>query len=360
MLNPGKNAEKAPNSHPELFFGPDQDGLGAFVVLDYTLDPNHPRFEHAIVVIPHWNSMHALLTSPGFFMEQWRKRYLKTPPLVPTDTNPATWDFESPITIVIEPLNTPTAANLMFLEALAPLYPGFGGIASKLLNVPKEVRPLSLKQFESAVKIAAAGPVMNSNWGSSGASQPFPLRYIAEFALMTRTLTLRYLPPDQSDLTDILFDRPEDKITAITENKVQGTNLSFLHFDLVLPGEVVYSEMMDIRARFAINFLANTTFLNNVTIVTNPTNLTTFLDTHTHFQASSKTQSLTASVPVAHSSPRPNCISWGPRSLILDSIPPAPSDGDPVPPPCVLVPTIPTSSGYPITTGTIKAYEPVP
>ena len=375
-------------------FTPDQDGLGAFVILDYSVDALHPRHEHAVVLLPeHWNSLYDLIRAPGNFMEMWRNRYSSTPKINPMSQVPTPWHFKGPITIVIEPLTIPSPSCLVLLESLSTLYPAYKSIVDSSLTEPAAFKQLVI-EGASANKLPKKSKTKQAteydNWISTG-SNPFPLQYVAEFALLTHTLTIWYIPRDLTgnlnSKGEIFYDNLDDQITAITENIVDQTRLSLLHFDLVMPANVSFSEMNDKRTRFAINLMADYEYLlNNVPIVKNseigkPYQNALFLNANTSFQASSAQLSLHESSPSQYDSTdkdiRPLFSSvLGPTRIVMDSVLPFPTDDDEVIYPCILIPTVHmaqvsgSSSGtntaktttqmYPVPTVTIKAYAPPP
>lgn len=304
-------------------------GLGAFIVLEYTSTVGS-RLEHCILfVAKEWDSMYDLIRAPGVFMENLRKAYKSTPEHDHGSIGNVKWEFNTPISIVIEPLTSPTPANKVALMGLSKLYPalmeamddGLGAhefsarvkeASSKAPEgftwsdkvppmVPTEVE-LSDPSARGESKTKRASQVtlnVEENWAAdlpkvsssgtytSGAAESptsppvgaefFPLQYVAEFALKTRTLYIRYIPHETTH-AGTFGDRPGDEITAITVNPVQGINMTFLHQDIVFSkSELTPSILADRRARFAMNFITDIRFLNQPSLlqVTPPAYLST-------------------------------------------------------------------------------------
>jgi hypothetical protein len=238
------------------------EGLGSYVFLDYD-----NRFEHAILMLgKNWESLHELLRAPGLFVEAWRNSYNSvngTPNHYHLGYKSKVWGFEAPITIILEPLTIPIPANANTLIALNTLYPGLRAIGEKWNTTTPN-------KFHFKIVNALTGSL---NWdpipGYAGVAnpinvEPFILQYVAEFALQTRTLTIRYVPRDGSKNFPVTTGRLQKGITTITINSVGNTDLTFLHFDVEFPKGFTAFDVADARASFAVDFISNPNFINQV------------------------------------------------------------------------------------------------
>jgi hypothetical protein len=214
------------------------------------------------------------------------------------------WPFAEPITIHIEPLTAPSSSNLAMLAGLSHLYPGFKDV----LETPGPFTTFkdALNGFRSAVIDAANGArastgdlidvgkmndqfVANllakgrrpgtggsspsggggSGTGSGGtgpvasAALPvptFPLHYVAEYALDTRVLTIRYIPryktyPTVSSKVGLMSEL--NPITPLTINPIKYMKFSFLHFDIAIPNGRTPDAVAEARANLAMDFIRN-------------------------------------------------------------------------------------------------------
>ncbi|MCC6403232.1 MAG: hypothetical protein IT207_04410 [Fimbriimonadaceae bacterium] len=313
------------NTNPDLPAPIWLPGLAAFVLLDYRTgyDPHH--LEQSVVIIPaDRSSMMDLLTAPGPFMKRALqsfsgvKAYNSATGLVDLDVSH--WPFADPITIHIEPLTSPTPKSIATLDALSFLYPGFRGLLDKQAGAYETVRdaligfrnqviaaaqvPTTASQLEGAIKSNAMtvsrfldpkrtqGPVKDvSEWNperggsdreragtdvsvSFGETVPlpaptFPLSYVAEFALDTRVLTIKYIPelasyPQVTDKSDL---NTQLEITPMTINPIKFFDFTFMHFDIAFDAQNprTHAAVASARACLAMDFIKNPLSLNAIT-----------------------------------------------------------------------------------------------
>lgn len=258
-----------PPHGPIEFEDPIHDGLGAFVKLDYD-----SRYEHAIVLLAsNFDSMYDLIYAPGKFVENWRQRYHRTPDHDQLGSSKPDWVFETPITIMIEPIALPSPANANILLGLGHLYPA-------LIPIAQHWQGTSPSAFAESISGAVSSPsskIWNRLTYPTGVA-PFVPQYVAEFAIKTRTLTIRYFPrvlPDTQGKT--VFPRHSrhymEPMTSMTIDPVANTELNFLHFDIVfgfdtnnkpVPAQTP-QQVADCRARFAMDFINDPGFMNTLT-----------------------------------------------------------------------------------------------
>jgi len=294
-----------PLKDPEL-------GLASFIMLEYNSFPDE-RLEHCVLMIPkHWDTMYELIRAPGEFVEFWRKVYKDTPYHAHGGPNRKEWEFTEPITIVIEPLTAATAANKVLLLGLSTLWPGLANAmdpsltveefaiavkegakvsptttwSNKVPNVAdvpvelwekghggklvKKVKKVPLVGNEAMPKtypsplpggFIPAGPSYPG--GPPVGTAPFPLQFVAEFALKTRTLYIRYIPHDTTPVGTFSWAANRDELTTMTVDPVQGTRISYLHVDIAFdPATITHEIVAESRARFAMNFITDLTFMN--------------------------------------------------------------------------------------------------
>ncbi len=188
---------------------PTSDGLGAFVRLDYNTNT-----EHAIVLMAkEWGSLKDFIATPGIFIENWRSKYGSTPDHKHLKFDSKIWELEGPITFIIEPLTVPTSSNAMTLASLDPLYPGLGAVARKWMTTTPE-------KFLNNVMAEISAPYTSWDTGETGyvaGMAPFTFAYIAEFAIKTRTITIKYIP--RTDVNTPTYSHLD--ITSITVNHVK-------------------------------------------------------------------------------------------------------------------------------------------
>ncbi len=286
-------------------------GLGAYVSLDYTVGGD-ARFEHAVVLLAsQWEDLYHLIYNPSFFVEAWRQRYGSTPDHSHAGFTTPEWFMLGPITIVIEPLTSYTPKNFVLLKSLETLYPGFGA-----LNIG-----MAIDAFPSAVINAANAPL--SDWSSIRptkglpplTAKPFPLAFIAEFAIATRTLSVYYIPQPPAPER-----RYQSGITQMTINKVAYTDLHLLHFDLVMPEGAARHQVATSRAEFVMDYLENPAVVGSV-------EAPGYLHAAAAFLPDEKAQNLMVTPGVATSVPQ--FRSAGPPSVIIDSVWAGPQSLDP-------------------------------
>ncbi|HRF60293.1 MAG TPA: hypothetical protein PLH94_10335 [Fimbriimonadaceae bacterium] len=282
-------------------------GIGAFVLLDYSTgyDPSH--LEQSVVFVPStWESMWELLRAPGTFMNMVMRSYTQVwgYDAATQQVNKAvsSWPFAEPITIHIEPLTAPSPSNLATLEGLSFLYPQFKGLLDApatygsvkdaltgfrrnviaAAQVPATALVGAVEANASLIKkLSARQPGKGTSGGAvpqftthpSGAVLPppipsFPLHYVAEYALDTRVLTIRYVPRYVTYPTaaDKLGRRMEStQITPLTINPIQYMNFTFLHFDIAFSQPRTPESVAEARANFAMDFIENPLSLNPIT-----------------------------------------------------------------------------------------------
>ena len=251
---------------------PNTEGLGAFVTLDYTTIDFKTRYEHAIVLIPkNWDSMYELIRAPGSFVEMYRQAYSLTPEHKHNGVPSRVWDLKGPVTIIIEPLTVPSPANVAILNSLVNLYPGLvAATANWADRTPRQFLTDILAAVNSPAPVSwnLNGWVTESK-GTSGTTDipitknisRFPLQYVAEFALKTRTLTIKYIPRPAPLVPTMKFSLP---ITLTTINPVQNTDLTFTHFDADFGNSKSIAAVADARAKFAMDFIVDPAFMNNL------------------------------------------------------------------------------------------------
>lgn len=242
---------------------PVPDGLGAFVRLDYNTNS-----EHAIVLMAEkWESLYDFIYAPGQFIEMWRNGYDQTPEHKHLKFQSRIWELEGPITFIIEPITIPSASNAVTLASLEPLYHGLQAVAAAWKTTTPEK---FLNKVTGIVEAAATSwdPLppgfVESDLFPPIKRKSFAFAYIAEFAIKTRTVTIKYIP--RKDQTLKYTHLP---LTTMTVNQVRYTNLYFVHFDLhFLNNQYTRTDLADARAKFAIEFLQDPSFINNVSQVT--------------------------------------------------------------------------------------------
>lgn len=227
------------------------DGLGAFVRLDYNTNS-----EHAVVLLAkEWDSLAHFIYAPGVFIERWRAGYDDTPEHMHLKYPSKAWELEGPVTFNIEPLTVPTSSNAMKLGSLAPLYNGLKTVAQNWYSTPPE------KFLNDTIGAIRALP---ASWdlGTLGVAgtDPFEFAYIAEFAIKTRTITIKYIPRQHERGM-----YKHEKLTTMTINKVILTDLNFIHFDIHIPDNIRDRHTIALeRAIFAVDYLTNPAFINKV------------------------------------------------------------------------------------------------
>lgn len=266
-------------------------GVGTVVKLDYSVNSDS-RNEYAVVLISdQWHTLRELLYDPQEFVLEWQRRYNGTPEMVFGDGPHKNWSIVGPFSIILEPLTVATPANIALLHGLKSMYPG---VVAPLTNV-NALTPL---QFQDQIMTALAHPtpdVVTSNpfeftilkektccetgktttehLDPKETAQEFgtqppqgPLAYIAEFAVLTRTVTIRYVPRkaptrnwfkplDEYDGNGGLKD-----FTGINLNHVAGTDLMLMHFDIAFGKRHRHTDVSARRADFVMSFLEEVGF----------------------------------------------------------------------------------------------------
>lgn len=261
------NTSTLNNAIQPSFWRQNYFGLATMAPLDYG-----SRYEHSAVVVPRdWEAMYDLIYSPQTFMEGVRNSYgLGTPKFLRKNGSLETaeadrtiiWTFADPITIVIRPLTQATQQNRQIMSLLNGYYPfqkvldDWDTLAPNAFReevIKAALDPQNPPQYE--VDVPCKGTVVNLEpW-----SEPFPLKFVAEFAIDTRVLHISYLPQD----TNPWPDDPNrsgppyytNTITPVTWSRVGATTLHYLHFDVDFAGSHTYDRVAQIRAQIAIDYI---------------------------------------------------------------------------------------------------------
>ena len=272
-------------------------GVGTVVKLDYSVNSDS-RNEYAVVLISdQWHSLRELLYDPQQFVLEWQRRYSGTPDMVFGNGPHKDWSLVGPFSIILEPLTVATPANIALLHGLRSMYPG---VVAPLANVTT-LTPL---QFQDQIMAALQHPTpdavtsnpfeftilkekTNCDTGKTttehldpketaeefGCKPPQgPLAYIAEFAVLTRTVTIRYVPRRTS--TQEWFKRLADyegmptadlkDFTGINLNHVAGTDLMLMHFDIAFRRRHDHTDVSARRADFVMSFLEDVGFFTKM------------------------------------------------------------------------------------------------
>ncbi len=283
--NPIKRKEIKPGPRPRRIVEP--LGIGTFVTLDYGVNVQS-RNEYAVMLLSdNWASLRDLLYDPQAFVDAWRQRYTWTPTMTfesgtSTKSMPD-WKLVGPITIQIEPLTVPTPSNLLLLSGLTSMYPelktviaagalGNQDFAAKLTKALVPAAPSAPRVRRSnpmnLAPMRAANPVTLDSCTTE--PPPKPLAYIVEFAVLTRIMTIKYVP--QPETSPRWFEaigtfeqqrgnpsaKTKDDFTGINLNNVAGTDLTFMHFDIAFDELVrphTHDDVSRRRADFVMSYL---------------------------------------------------------------------------------------------------------
>jgi hypothetical protein len=212
-------------------------GLAGLVPLDYG-----SRYEHSVVLVPStWDSMFDLIRAPGQFAAAAQMSYGSGTPEDSTNTK-IEWTLLSPITITIEPLTVQSQSTYQTLQMLSTYYDFTALITEFEITTPHD--------FSLGVKAAATTTTAKNYPG-------FPLVYVAEFAVDTRILQIKYIRPSTPPAP--LFT---NFITPATWSRVGATDLGFLHFDVDFGSDRSYETVADARASIAMDYIANPLIVN--------------------------------------------------------------------------------------------------
>ncbi len=228
-------------------------GFGAIVPLDYG-HPGHDE-EHSLLLVPAtWKSLVELLEQPAEFLKVARAGFK-----FDKSTQDYRWDAMGPMTIILEPLTIPSRASAeglrilsAVLEMKCPQNPDFPEekLVGKIRDVIPQWQGLTHKEWRDQVIDACTFP-----------GQPCNGYYIVEYALVTRVMVIRYVPPSLSIYANNPFYN--DNITAVTfSDFLNGLGATFfprtayMHFDL-LPTDKVYTHevVARLKAEFAVDYV---------------------------------------------------------------------------------------------------------
>lgn len=229
-------------------------GYGAIVPLDYG-HPGHEPEHSLLLMSDDWASLVQLIAAPFQFLEKAREDFT-----FDTTTQDFKWDVPGPLTIILEPLTTPTRASVDGLRAI-----------SAALNLRRLERPAAA-QPELMGPITKLSPLI-SNWQDftprkwrKDVLDAFTLNgkrkgfYLVEFALVTRVMVIRYVTPDVFQFPNHFY---QQQITAVTfSDFLKGLagafvpRNAFMHFDL-LPRDRDFShgQVALMKAQFAVDYI---------------------------------------------------------------------------------------------------------
>lgn len=245
---------------------PTYEGFGAIVPLDYGHEGH--KEEHSLLLVPDdWDSLPYLLAMPFRFLESARSRFF-----FDGTTDPYKWDTLGPISIILDPLTVPSRASAEGLRMLAAMLALkhekrcgcgedsiYGHVSESIRNVIPQWQGLNHEDWREKVIEACSEP-----------GQPCRGYFLVEYALLTRVMVIRYVPPALS----LYEHRPfyDDNITAVTfSDFLHGLGANFLprtaymHFDLKpnddqlkrVPQNEGYSHWSAARmkAEFAVDYI---------------------------------------------------------------------------------------------------------
>lgn len=293
---------QGPDHNP---IGIQQNGTGAFVLLDYSTTNNTDRNEHCVVFLPDsWGSLHELMRAPAAFMDNVLRAYTEVKDV--TGSKVTQWPFAAPITIHIEPLTSPSPTNIAMLTALSGLYPLFKNAlehindesfslstfrqlvidGAKVKASPAELQKLADRHrsmLKSMVQTNGSSG-QSQNQGTSGGPSSGPggwiaedfeepallpnlteLYFVIEYALNTRVLSVKYIPQPPRASTDTNRRYFYRRLTDVTVNPVGLTAAQFIHFDMEFePGERTHMLVAEERANLAMEYLEHPALLNHI------------------------------------------------------------------------------------------------
>lgn len=181
-------------------------GRTALVPLDYG-----SHYEHSLVYLgDRWETLRDLIAAPGDFYNSLRESFVATPNLGTHQSPVYDWELAEPITVVLESLSPASVATGQLLACLGPQAAPLMAEVRRWEDSPHDYR------------LAMIDACLSPN----EANGQRPVHYIAEIALATRFLYVRYVPHEG------VSDRLSNRITPITLSHIAGTNMSYMHFDI--------------------------------------------------------------------------------------------------------------------------------
>lgn len=245
---------------------PTYEGFGAIVPLDYGHEEH--KEEHSLLLVPDdWDSLPYLLAMPFKFLEKARARFFFN-----ESTENYLWETLGPISIILDPLTVPSRASAEGLRTLAAMLSLkherrcgcgedsiYGEVSESIRNVIPQWQGLNHEDWREKVIEACSEP-----------GQPCRGFYLVEYALLTRVMVVRYVPPALSIYEHNPFYN--DNITSVTfSDFLHGLGAHFLprtaymHFDLkpnddqlkLVPHNEGYSHWSAARmkAEFAVDYI---------------------------------------------------------------------------------------------------------
>lgn len=224
-------------------------GKACSVPLDY----GPFRLEHSIILHPvDFESMVDLIYAPGPFVRDAKQQFEIAQGSQNNDLRNLPWQFHKGyLTVVIEPLTVPTQSTISSLTRYSSIYPDFLKAVEFYFTEggAPAAGTMAVKRNEFKSLVQAAVTPMGKTFGGA---------YFAEFALDTHILLIKYIAPSPGST----FRRYQNKITPVTNNRIDKTTTTFLHFDLVIPKGTSkathHLNTAKLRAQLAVDYICDT------------------------------------------------------------------------------------------------------
>lgn len=225
-------------------------GYSALVTLDYGHLGQKP--EHSLIVIPNsWSDLRALLTFPFEYLLKAKVSYT-----IAKELRQYLWDPYGPLTIILDPLTNPSRANADALRHLAIAFDLRA--ATEVEFVGKSATLHGLIDNPSKTSQSAWRTALMTIFNGS-----CPGFFMIEYALYTRVMIVRYIPPSTYKS---VYD---DAITPVTISDFsdydhKGQRPGFMHFDLKkldsntkLPVAYTHQNVASLKADFVVDYITN-------------------------------------------------------------------------------------------------------
>lgn len=231
-------------------------GFATIAKLDY----GHPKPEFSLILVPdNWSDLVGLLAVPYELLRKARQTFTIDP-----SAQDHYWDVYGPLTIILDPLTVPSRSSAEALRIIALAVEKRG---SHFDGMAAAIRAL-IPQWQSIGHDSWRTTLINSCAPSrDNAKILCPGFFLVEYALITRVMVVRYIPPAVpapyfvDNITPITFSDFLVDLHVGTTTDPPNPREAFMHFDLKSATDPAYtSENVAImKAQFAVDYITSPT-----------------------------------------------------------------------------------------------------
>lgn len=239
-------------------------GYATIVKLDY----GHQDPEFSLILVPdRWSDLVELLELPYEYLRKARQTFTHD-----SSASDHYWDVYGPLTIILDPLTVPSRTSAEGLRVLSTAVRQRGGIFTAVANNLDGLIPnwQARTHFDWKDQVQVACKPVD---GVAKTDIPCPGFFVVEYALVTRVMVIRYVPPAlhptyfKNSITPVTFS---DFLVNLPSGAAKPRE-AFMHFDLINPKESYTPQNVALmKAQFAADYVVDPIeTLKSVTKLTN-------------------------------------------------------------------------------------------